>query len=321
MKNSAAVLLEWSAFIILTYLFVIFSSLYVYPYSGDYVEYLQNFLGDGGERFELGYRALVAIFTSIFQRNELNFLIFLSILSFTSVFIKAYAFKVSVKTNIFLFSIVYLPIFFLLHEANQVRISFALGIALFGIAITAKGYRKTSFCVFIVAILFHYSVVLLSVFYVYYYFYDKRNLVKLLTLIISLFFFLLVDISFLSEVNPLVDKYLKANLEYRFHPVYILLLVLIMVIGFKRSSKQTVFQDALLNTFFTIFCIAYSLSFAPIIAVRVMDISCLVAFFYVFSLKLTLKLSMLILYFLIFVISISRFFIFITTDTIYRFPQ
>lgn len=311
------------AFIILfavSFIVVLLAIIYIFPFSGDYFEYYKNFMGLGGERFEIGYKAVQGFYQLIFpSKSEINFLMFIAVLSMLSLSLKCIV-ATTIQPNIILvFMFVYFPYLFLLHEANQIRASLAIAVAVLAILFMYK--NRTTMAVFtvFVSILFHYSMVLFFIPLVFLIFHKHTMKLYYASGLLIVCLLSVFDPALLGNINPLVNKYIVSALDYSFNPFYIILLSSIFIIGLTRYRQQSQFQNALLNGYFITFCFAMALSNIPIIAVRIMDIANVIGFYYVFSIKISSSIKVLVLYLLLFAIALPRFYVFMTTDTIYKF--
>jgi len=291
----------------------------LFPFSGDYSSYLSHYSGSGGERFEPLYKGLVLIFNYILGYSEASFLFFMVVVSSITLFGKAYvSYRINPASLVF-FCLIYLIYFYLLHEANQVRVSIGLSFSIVSIYFLSKdNYLKYLFLMFI-AIGFHYSMALfLMAFFVHKG--VKKNRIKLMYLVIVLSTVLihfLLDYGILGKINPLINTYLDFNLEYKFNPFYLTLLLLLGYLG--AANNLPYFGRLMYHLFIFLIIVALSIRFIPILSVRIMDLVNVVGLFFVASTRFSLKLKPFFLYLTMASIAIPRFYIFVTTDTIYNF--
>jgi hypothetical protein len=210
---------------------------------------------------------------------------------------------------------------FLLHESNQLRVSIALIWGILSIWAGFKGNARTSFLLAIVSCFFHYSMIVFFIPFIIHRYVDRYTTQQLLSVIISvgILMFFIFDPRLLSSINPLMETYFTASLEYSFNKVYLLVLITIQIIGVSQFRELNRNSQVLLLFYFSLFVLALSLYHIPIISVRIMDIATVIALYFVHSIKFSWKVHRLSLYFLVYVLCFARFYIFITTDTIYKF--
>ncbi len=324
--NHLYYILSYFFLIQLSFVLVILSVNFLFPFSGDYFNYISEFITGGTGRFELGYRTVTSIYTLIVSRTESSFLYLWVLFAFFSINIKIYAAYLINKKTIFSFFICYVIYAFLLHETNQIRASLGLSFSLLSMYYIFNNSNKKGFVLIVLGCLFHSSMCLFLSVFVVKYFID-RSLYKLfviLTSLLSLFIYIVFDPNLLGGINPLMMVYSSASLDYSFNLYYLLVLTAILFFGMLVFNSISKLSQSLCFFYLLLFLLAISLSTFPIIAVRVMDIATVVAIYFVHSVTLKMKFSIrnimvINLYIFIYVLCVSRSYIFFTTDTIYRF--
>lgn len=174
----------------------------------------------------------------------------------------------------------------------------------------------------LLAISFHYSMLLFVVPFGLDFFIkrDRLRLAVILAAISICFVWLTFNPLALGNINPLMVRYAEFNLEYRFHPVYLFLLVAIVPLGYINIKRMPYFGFLLYMSFVIFLFLSLALMKTPIVAVRVMDIANIAAFFFIFSVRFSLNLKVCALYSIPFMIALPRCYVFLTTDTILKFP-
>lgn len=299
-------------------------AIFIFEHSGDYEAYRDSFAGLGGERFEIGYRVLSVIFAKLFGGDHLGLTIYLVSLSIFSLYIKL---SIIAEENrqfplILVFIAIYTAYFFLLHESNQVRVSVGIAFGLWASQKASQNKDKRALLLLALGTCFHYSIALFALPLFFKYFLIRRKIS--FALITSGIIILVISITFnplaLGNLNPLMTRYADFNLDYQFNTVYLALLFSIILMGYLNISKMSQFSLILYLSYIFMFLLALSLMKTPIVAVRVMDIANVMAFFSVFSTRFTWSLSSFFLYLLPIGIAIPRCYVFLTTDTILKFP-
>lgn len=308
--------------VVVSFVWVIFCYFSIFKYSGDYQNYLAYYLGAGGDRFELGFKWLVEGGRVLLpEKNETYFLFFLAMISFVTLSVKAVVAYSIRRENIFFFFLMYVIYLFLLHEANQVRASIALAVAAIVLYFLFKRQFYLATLFFFVSVLFHWSMLVFLV-PLFVYRLQRRPVVLWGAVFVGLLgVVVLLDVSVLSKINPMAARYVEFNLGYRFHPGYILILTLIVIVGLLNVFRQNSFSNVLYQSYVILFLLSLSLIKVPIFAVRIMDIANIVMFYYVVSLRFDFRLERLALFVLLMSVAIPRFYVYMSTDSIYRFPK
>ena len=298
------------------------SVLYIYPYSGDFENYFLQFSGEGGERFEVGYRIIVSFFNFMLGTDKNSFLVFLFVVSFVTVFLKSFVVFSLNQKGVFLFLCVYFIYPFLLHEANQVRISIGVSFGVLFFLFLSQNRMFLSFFALLIGCFFHASIIIFAIAYIIRFAIFRRKILAfyLISVVLLVVVYNLFDPLLFSGINPLMSKYSVFNLEYTFNRPYLFSLVMLALLGAINYRHASMFGKVAYHSFVVIFLLALSLSGVPIVAVRVMDIANVISFFYVFSFCFSIKARVAFLYVNLAFISIARFLVFMYTDTIYNFP-
>jgi len=309
--------------LILIFVADLFAVYFIYPYSGDYKEYFIHFSGNHGERFELGYRALVYSFNMISGGSESAFLFFLFSVSFITLFIKSFVLYRMNPKSLIIFIVLYLLYLFLLHEANQIRISIGLAFGILSIYFLSRKKIYHSVWMLMIGCLFHLSLVIFAISYAAYYaeVTKKKLLLYIGFGVGAVLIYIIFDPLILIKVNPLIEKYITFNLEYSFNGFYLFLLFQLGFIGGLSYKHASQFGKLVFHTYVMVFVLALSFSAIPIISVRIMDIASFLAFYYVLSFQFTFKPRVFVLYLTIMSIVIPRFLVFMYTNTIYNFSN
>ena len=228
--------------LVLIWLFFSFAASYQWFGEGrDYSQYLNFYSGLefnkfwAASRFEPGYTLLAWVF---------KFYLGASYSQFTLVLVSlALGLKLHLiwryTSSPVLATLVYLMLFYPLHEYTQIRVAVAIGFAYLALHESLQRKVFNTLILFFLALIFHYSVAVMVV-GACLFFFLRQNL-YLFVLGVVLAFMLLASLrlqfftTFLNELNPLTYAYLK-NAEYAIRPNLLSLSIILFFITLVSSS-------------------------------------------------------------------------------------
>lgn len=220
------------------------------------------------------------------------------------------------------FYICYLTYPFILHESTQFRAAIGIAFIMLGLYNLLLNRNRVAIILFLISVSFHYSML---IFYLpFYLIYKNYTVLRSVSILLSyaVVCFLLFDPEIMLGINPLMSVYSEKGLNHEFNRYYLVVLYLIAFIGYLTiKSSHDRFSKFYWIVYFYLFSFAIALSNTPIIAVRVMDVGTVVALYFVHSLRFNATFLNKTLYLLIYILCLSRGYIFISTDTVYRFTQ
>lgn len=247
----------------------------------DYLQYLdffQNVDEDYDGRFEIGF----VILSIIIKKLGLSFWILLFVSSLLSLSIKI--FLISRLRNWPYYLLIYILILYPLHEMTQVRVSIALS---FGYLAIFFAFRENLtlrvVCLSVLAVMFHWTLLLFVPFIYGVRFFKKRSLIKILSVVIAPAVLIYSSLEFLYNLNPQVIHMLATAGEMQANPFSSrnIVFVLIIIVGFFNINRLP--KAALPWYYLSVFGVSiwYGMMPIPVFAHRIFELTMFSSFFWV----------------------------------------
>ena len=268
-------------------------------YSNDYYGYIKIFLSKNGEKRVAvePFFYLLRYFNDVFFPSTLTFIFcFTSCFSF---YFKYKAISAICKSYCDIIFICYIFSFFLIHEYTQIRVSCALAVFFLSLNDLIKNRNREYFVKVAIAICFHYSSILMVVFYLYIKMIRSRLLLILFPVFGFIFSFasstllgeqlrsvvyIIETASGLSKSGNVSDFMSPFNLKY------LMLLVTFILHALKTCKLDTKNIILLQSVSFGLCCYYWLLpTNLPVIAVRFAEFYTCVFVIYYFSNLISFK--------------------------------
>lgn len=308
---------------ILAFSAILSSIIFLVPYGNDIFNYQNIFNDVDNERIEIGFITLINI-SKAYGIN--NIFIFWLLLIILAMFIKLFiVYKIN-KDNLLLFLLIYLISYFLLHESVQLRIAISFSVLLLSIYFLSLNHLLMSCVLFVVAILFHNSILTFFSIYFLYYAIKRRFEFKFLLIAglitIGSIIFIEPILAIMVNINPLVIDYYNLSLElekFNYLSITQLLIYIFIIIGYFNYYDASNFGKIIYMQIIVLLYLIFLFSFIYTISIRLSDLIGILAIFYLIDLKINFTTKKIILLLSVILIGLHKCISYIYIYPIFRF--
>lgn len=305
------------------YFTIIYSIIFLVPYGNDILNYHKIFNGLGEERIEIGFLGLIGL-VKIYGVNEI--ITFWTLTMVTLLYIKLYVVYKINKKNIFIFLLIYTVSYFLLHESLQLRIAIGFSVLILSIYFLSLNRLLMSCVLFVVAALFHNSILIFLLIYFLYYAIKKRFEFKFLLIAglitIGSSVFIESILAVMANINPLIIDYYNLSLElekFNYFSITQLLIYSFIFIGYFNYFDASSFGKIIYMQIIVLLYAIFLFSFIYTIAIRLSDLIGILAIFYLIDLKINFSIKKITLLLSVILIALHKYVSFIYIFPIFKF--
>lgn len=270
--------------VFISFLVIIFSYLSANRFLGvdrDYLQYLiffQNIDDHYDGRFEIGF----VILSLVIKKLGFSFWILLFVSSLISLSIKFYL--ISKLINWPYYFLIYLLVLYPLHEMTQVRVSIALSFGYLAIYFALREtFSLRVVFLSILAIMFHWTLLLFIPFIYCINFFKRRSLVLIFAVVIVPAIVIYSSLGFIDKLNPQVIHMLATENEMQANPFSSRNIVFLAILIIGLSNINRISRTALPWYYLSLFGLSfwYGLMSIPVFAHRIFELTIFSSFLWI----------------------------------------